>query len=100
MSRQWRRLQGGRKGKAGVGDVKGHGAPANCDGQGALKGNKNALAEETRQRISTSYAQHLSWKTAPCGQSMLAYSTLSRELATIFGANVQGTFFAANVRIL
>ena len=36
-------------GKAGVGDVGGLGAPANCDGLGALKGDGNALAEETRQ---------------------------------------------------
>ena len=30
-------------------DVEGHGAPASCDSLGALKGNENALAEETRQ---------------------------------------------------
>ena len=36
-------------GGARVGDVKGHGTPANRDGLGALKGDGNALAEETRQ---------------------------------------------------
>ena len=36
-------------GETGVGDVEGQGMPANRDGLGALKGDKNALAEETRQ---------------------------------------------------
>ena len=31
-----------------MGDVEGHGAPANRDGLGAMKGDGNALAEETR----------------------------------------------------
>ena len=32
-----------------MGDVEGYGAPANRDGLGSLKGDGNALAEETRQ---------------------------------------------------
>ena len=36
-------------GKAVVGDVREHGALANRDGLGALKGDENALMEETRQ---------------------------------------------------
>ena len=36
-------------GKAGVGDVEGHGAPANRDGLGALKGDGDAQGEESRQ---------------------------------------------------
>ena len=32
-----------------MGDVKGHGALVNCDGMGALKGDGNALAGETRK---------------------------------------------------
>ena len=39
-----------------MGDVGGHGVPASRDGLGALKGDENALAEETRQGVRSSRA--------------------------------------------
>ena len=42
VARQW-------EGEVCVGDDEGHGAPANRNGLGTLKGDGNAMAEEARQ---------------------------------------------------